>query len=338
MQTLQYLVRDEQPIFGQFKRVETINYLDAHITRPSGRALNQRAKKRKANQFCFIGIDQQDYMIGMAVADIKWVSNAFVYVYDKNKQRMIQSHLRSPFAHGTRMGKQPNNGTIAFSRKKNQLTMHFTQEQIQLCVKTKHIQLQANISPSKEPMCLCTRAGYTGWVYMQKQNALDCTGELSLPSAQVPLDTHNCRANIDWTLGYMQRETFWNWASINTRLPEGCVLGLNLVCGVNDTGYSENALWLDGKLINLPPSIFLYNPQDVMQPWQICSNTQVPTNRKVQLTFTPITQHQDHTDIVFLASHFSQLIGIYNGTVQLADKNIVLNNVWGLAENHYAKW
>lgn len=337
--TLEKLVQHHAPQFGQFDRVDDINYLDAHITTPDGKPLSRSEKKRKANQFCFIGIQHERYIIGVAVVNLKAVSNCFVYVYDKQTHSVVESNKVSPLAVGTRLPSTPNAGKIRFKQGSHRVIMDFSaKNHINLEVKTSVATLSAQITPSNAPMCLCTRTGYTGWVYMQKQTALSCTGKMTIAGQEHILTQANCRAGIDWTLGYMTRETFWNWASINTNLPEGRTLGLNLVCGVNDTSYTENAVWLNDRLYNLPLTIFDYDTTDVMTPWRIHSNTQIPTDRRVDLTFTPTGRRDDHTDIRFMASHFSQLIGTYSGTIELPDETITLDNVWGLAEDHYAKW
>lgn len=344
---LTQLVTNQQPAFGQFAGVDNVNYLDAFITTPDGKALSHAEKKRKANQFCFIGIQHERYIIGCAVVNLKALSNCFVYVYDKHTSTMQEISKISPLALRTKLPTTPNVGKIQFKQAGLNVLMDFAENAIKLSVKSKLTNINAVITPSQQPMCLCTRTGYTGWVYMQKQTALSCTGSIQVNGTQTILTQANCRAGIDWTLGYMTRETFWNWASINTHLTNlnsqpnnnsNSTLGLNLVCGVNDTSFTENAVWLDDTLYNMPLTIFEYDQTDIMQPWHIYSNTQIPSDRKLDLTFTPKAIRDEHTDAKIMASHFSQLMGTYSGSITLPNETIELDNVWGLAEDHYAKW
>lgn len=336
---LNELVTEHTPHFGQFQQVKNINFIDAHITTPAGKPLSRKAKQQKANQFCFIGIHHDRYMIGIAVVNLKTVSNCFFYFYDKETNQIIERSKLSPLAAGTQMSTEPNTGKIQFQQGLSHVIMDFNSHDIILDVKLARIKLHASITPSAQPMCLCTRTGYTGWVYMQKQNALACSGQLSFKNKKITLSPDNARVCIDWTLGYMTRETFWNWASINANLPNSQTLGLNLVCGVNDTSYTENAVWLNDRLYNMPLTIFDYDKTDIMQPWHIYSNSQVPTDRRIDLTFTPKGRRDDHTDVKMIASHFSQLIGTYSGIIELPDNiTVELDNIWGLTEEHYAKW
>ena len=57
-------------------------------------------------------------------------------------------------------------------------------------------------------------------------------------------------ANLDWTLGYMRHETNWFWSCISSYLSDGRHFLLNLSMGVNETGVSENACWLDGQIFH----------------------------------------------------------------------------------------
>lgn len=335
---LNNLVNNGAVEYGQFQQVDCVNHLDAHITTPSGKALSLKQKQRKANQFCFIGLHHERFIIGVAVVDLSLASNGFVYVYDKHNHSLVECSKLNPLGRNTHMSSHPNHGDIDFKNGKFNIHMGFTPNAITLTIHSPAVTLNTQITPSQQPMCLCTRTGYTGWVYMQKQNALACTGDAVIQGEAIQLTPQNCHAGIDWTLGYMTRETFWNWASINTRLDSGDTLGLNLVCGVNDTSFTENACWLNDTLINMPLTIFEYDQHDVMKPWRVHSNTQTQHNAHVDLTFTPEHKRDDHTNAVVMASHFSQLMGTYSGTITLPERTITLENVWGLAEDHYAKW
>lgn len=338
LKPLNDLVHNGKPEYGQFKSVSHVNHLDAHVTTPSGKALSIKQKKRKANQFCFVGLHHERFIVGVAVVDLSLASNGFVYVYDKQNHTIVESSKLNPISLNTQMSSHPNHGEIHFKQGKLNIRMTFSSESVSLNITSPIIELSTIIHTSLQPMCLCTRTGYTGWVYMQKQNALNCTGDMTIESETIRLTPQNCLAGIDWTLGYMTRETFWNWSSINIRLDNGDTFGLNLVCGVNDTSFTENACWLNDELINMPLTLFEYDSQNVMKPWHIRSNTQTEHTAHIDLTFTPKQSRSDHTNVFVMASHFDQLMGTYSGTITLPERTITLDQVWGLAEDHYAKW
>ena len=108
------------------------------------------------------------------------------------------------------------------------------------------------------------------------------------------------RAAVDWSCGFMRRETAWNWASLAGVLADGRAVGLNLAAGVNETGMTENALWLEGRCIKLGQARF--------NAWLIASN-------------------------------FRQYIGTFSGTVRdEAGNSIPVDGLRGLMEDHFARW
>ena len=46
----------------------------------------------------------------------------------------------------------------------------------------------------------------------------------------------------------MRRETNWNWASLSTMDDRGRQIGFNAAAGMNETSFTENGVWVDGRL------------------------------------------------------------------------------------------
>jgi len=92
-------------------------------------------------------------------------------------------------------------------------------------------------------------------------------------------------ATLDFGRGVWPYQGFWNWASFSTRLSDGRTLGVNFGAGWTDnTGSTENALCMDGRLIKLSEDvIFTYSTQNFKAPWRI----QTAETKRVDLTFTP---------------------------------------------------
>ena len=151
----------------------------------------------------------------------------------------------------------------------------------------------------------------------------------------------------------MRHKTNWFWSCINSYLPDGRHFALNLAMGVNETGVSENACWLDGQIYYLPPVMFVRdglnlpaNGQDdtaktidnTRQPWRIYHQNLGWSNVDIDLTFTPITVYKKTDNFGVLASIFEQWLGFYSGEIRLKDDVIKIDKIMGLAEDHFAKW
>jgi hypothetical protein len=131
----------------------------------------------------------------------------------------------------------------------------------------------------------------------------------------------------------MRGETFWNWASLSATLADGRRLGLNLAAGVNETGFTENALWLDDQLIKVDTVDFQFSRYQPESEWRVRS-----TDGIVDLSFAPAGQRKEKLNALLIASNFTQHFGVFQGQIRLENEVIEIQGQWGFAEDHYARW
>ena len=359
---LDELIKSGQPIFGVFAHVKNINYLDYHSHLISQKTLPNWRKELKANQFCFIQIIQSPYRVCLALATIKLATSAFVYLYNDEIKQLEVCEALQPLTHQTQLEGDCYQGKMAFTHSNLTLTLDFTPSQIAVALDSKHITLDATLQRQAAPLAVCTPTGRRGWTFTQKEPLTALAGHL-LIKAHSKFNTdaqakqihfsETTIANLDWTLGYMRHKTNWFWSCINSYLPDGRHFALNLAMGVNETGVSENACWLDGQIYYLPPVMFVRdglklpaNEQDdnaktidnTRQPWRIYHQNLGWSNVDIDLTFTPITVYKKTDNFGVLASIFEQWLGFYSGEIRLKDDVIKIDKIMGLAEDHFAKW
>jgi len=310
--------------------VEHINYLDYALQTPMGFTVPKLLRRVMANQFHFAGIIGPEIMVGMAVVDLKFVTNGFLYVYDRTSQALIETKkLALPGA----------NVSIRPTPRSPQSIFDAPDLKIELMggsVKARagDIEIDVALESAIPPLRLCTRAGYRGWVYMEKTTPINLSGRVSCRGRTIDVSSPAYRGLMDWTTGYMRRDTYWNWAATATTLPDGRSLGLNLSCGVNETSFTENAFWIDGSLTKVDMSDFVFNSRNLYEPWRITS-----ADRKVDLTFYPETHRGESVNALFIKSKFTQLMGVFSGRLRTeAGESIEIKTCPGWAEDHYAKW
>ncbi len=132
----------------------------------------------------------------------------------------------------------------------------------------------------------------------------------------------------------MRRETSWNWACLSGFLDDGRRVGLNLAAGVNETGVTENAFWLDGEMIKLDMANFEFERYQPEKPWRVTSS-----DGRLDLTFHPEGKRAEKINALFMASNFKQMFGLFNGIfIDNKGLKIHLKNIPGFMEDHYAKW
>lgn len=328
-----------QPIYGLFPQgVECLNYLDYDLRTTMDRKRSNLTKRLKFNQFQFISLISPELIVGVAIVNLKLVSNAFIYLYEPKTGAFEEFSFLQPFAKNTQIDPTPNNGNSFFSKGNNSFSIIATSTPgiRQLKVKIgKNVTIDATIDESTHynPLAVCTRAGYNGWVFTQKSTAQTCNGTVKWGENTYDLKQIKALAAVDWTGGFMRKHTFWNWGSLSHRLDDGRLLGFNLAAGVNETGHSENAVWLDGRMIKVDMVDFQFDRYQRDNSWALRSADGI-----IDLHFTPAGQRSDKTNAGFIASNFTQFFGRFHGEIHLPNESIHLQEAWGLTEDHFAKW
>lgn len=331
--------QDGQPSYGVFpKSIVKINHMDFDLRNTMDKRLGNLAKRFKFNQFQFIGFTSPELIIGIAIVDLKIASNCFVYAYQPETKKFEEFSFIQLLAHKTHIDLKPNEGIAQFEKAGNTVVIKATStprlRSVEVNLKS-GFKLDAVIDESANfnPLAVCTRAGYNGWVFTQKSTALICNGSVRWGAESFDLEEVGALASVDWSAGYMRRETSWNWGSLSCKLPDGRRLGFNLAAGVNETGFTENGLWLDGTLHKIDMVDFQFDRNHPDHAWTMRSNDSI-----INLHFEPAGQRKEKINMVIAASNFTQHFGRFYGDILLNGEIIHLKGVWGFAEDHYAKW
>ncbi|MCG9639995.1 DUF2804 domain-containing protein [Vibrio sp. Isolate34] len=321
-----------QPTIGHFDgipkhlNIEKFDYRNAMDAKA-----NPWQKYFHYKQFQFVSIVTETHIIGVAIADIRYLSSAFCYVYDIQNNELEEGSWLRPLGFDKQVTSSPFEGTTNIAGQS--IVFDIENGQWNVSLNTKLIKGKICLEPESDslPMAMCSPTGYSGWTYTQKHNALKVTGSLEIN--QQPISLEQARTGYDFSAGYMRRETSWRWASINSLAGQKSI-GLNLAAGVNETGTCENVLWVDGSRHLLNPVHFMFNRDDIDRPWTITSQ-----DGRINLTFTPINQRSEKLNLWVLKSNFRQFIGRFSGSIQDNDGIIhQIENVLGLTEDHFARW
>lgn len=320
------------PVIGHFDGIpKTINIAQFDYRNSMDTKVLPWQKHFHYKQFQFVSIVTEAFIIGVAIADIRYLGSAFCYLYDRNSNVVEENSWLRPFNLDLTTTNSPYNGATEIACR--QVMFSIANGQWKLHLNTKHVKANIKLTPkpTSQPMAMCSPTGYSGWTYTQKHNALALSGHLIVDGNDV--DLASATGGYDFSCGYMRRETSWRWASINTYI-NGVSFGLNLAAGVNETGGCENALWVDGVRFLLGPVHFNFSRTDTEQAWQIHS-----TDGRVRLTFSLLNKRSEKLNLWLLKSNFRQFIGYFNGSIEDHQGTIhQLENVIGLTEDHFARW
>lgn len=332
------LIVDGLPRLGQFSdSLSHINHRDFTLETPFGKKANRLDQWLGFKQFQYFGGMSDTLIFGCALAHLRHMGVAFVYVVDMHTGELFSRSYRSPLGIGMSMSESPVDGLSLFRLPGVDIRMGYqgSPRQKSLFVRLGDILEIDTTMPEAgfEPMSICTRAAYTGWVYANKTAGLDLQGHLRFKGGNHDLAALGAMGHHDYSSGFMRRETFWNWACFSGVGDDGQRLGLNLSCGVNETSFTENCLWVNGKLHKVNLTRFDFDPKNLMMPWHVLSD-----DGQVDLHFTPLGMHREFIDLKLIASNFKQLFGRFDGVLHVDGNAIVVNGMSGFVEDQYVKW
>jgi len=143
---------------------------------------------------------------------------------------------------------------------------------------------------------------------------------------------------LDWGRGVWTYKNTWYWGSMSTMV-DGHKFGFNIGYGFGErsTG-TENMLFYDGKAHKLQQITFNIptkdGKDDFLSPWTFTSS-----DNRFEMSFSPILDRFDNTDLLIIGSNQHQVFGKFNGKVVLDDgTEIILKDKIGFAEKVINKW
>jgi hypothetical protein len=328
---------DGRPCFGLYD--QPLTSLNLEDFRPYGVKSPNSAAKRwilryRIKRWEYLGFCTEDLIFGLAVISLGYLSNLFAYLYERQTGRISEYEVITPGGKASRFQGNSLTGETWFESGKTQVHLVSKPEIIRVEGAVKGVlSLDLSFQKGPQPLICLTRVGLNGFNYTHKEAGIPVRGTVTHKGVTWDIQEEASFAVRDYTLGYLARQTFWNWASGGGRDREGNRIGFNLVQGVNETGFTENAFWVNGRLLKTDVVDFRYDDLDLLQPWVIASN-----DGKVRFRFFPAGKRSANTNTGLLSSRFHQLFGHFEGTLEDGEKIHTLQSVSGFTEEHYAKW
>ncbi|MCW7753589.1 DUF2804 domain-containing protein [Desulfobotulus sp. H1] len=306
-----------------------INLNDYRFLSAMGTPLPRVLMPLRYRQFVFIGLSDKDFCAGIALADLKFAQQAFFYARHASGRIVVQA---APLCLFPRRSMNGETEFPDFSFDHATLSIRFALNRLQ--VSCGNALLDVVLGEAASPLRLCTPTGRQGWTFTRKAASIPVEGRFSWKDESIELSASSCRAITDRTGGFLRRETFWNWASASCLLPDGREFGMNLAWGVNETGFTENRIWLNGSPTDFGPVIFHVPKNRHQDSWRIHTE-----NQSIDLLFTPSWTMAHRMNILLLATDFVQNTGHFSGYIRLPDQSLLrISATPGWTEDHYVRW
>jgi hypothetical protein len=312
-----------------------------------------KASKWRIKEWDYYLITNGTYGVALTFAENSYLSLASVSFLDFSKPFYKTTSDIQWFTFGKNiMPQTPETGDIRYESKRCEMVfMHRRNARHLYCTfknfdkaGSKTVDFEAKFKLTEPPRDKMVIA--SGWdedpqsfYYNSKINGMTASGYCKIGSKRFDFDAQDSLATLDWGRGVWTRTNVWYWSSLHTYLEDGRKFGFNLGYGFSDRpNGTENMVFVDGvahKLDHVYFNIPLRNgTEDFLSPWHFTSN-----DHRLNLTFTPILDRNDDTDIGILISKQHQVFGLFSGQVTLSDgTKIYLKDTLGFAEKVFNKW
>lgn len=328
---------DGKPLFGiHEKPIDDLNIQEFrfHGQEKISAVKNELLKDFMLKRWQYMGVCSRDVIFGIAIVHMGYLSNIFAYAYDRTEKKLREFNTNQPLAANTVFEGNMLGGRTRFHSNSVTIDMENTPGAVKLSAEINHT-LEAHLvfSHNAPSLSIVTRVGLQRFNYTNKEAGLPVEGTVKMEGKTFNFRPDVPSGVIDYTFGYLARNTFWNWASGSGLDKNNRKIGFNLVQGVNETGFTENVFWINGKMVKTDVIDFQYNDLDILSDWRIRSN-----DGKVDLTFHPEGERNSKINLGVIASQFRQPFGRFSGVLRDGWTVCRLRDVSGFTEEHESKW
>ena len=202
-------------------------------------------------------------MLALAVIDVGYLSSGICAVFDRGSRRLLvdENPVLPPIC--SQVAEEPADGMSARlfgPRIRARLQRVAGRVSIQARWAHADVDLLLDATRAPPPITAIAPVGPPGrFDFTHKTVLLPAEGEVRAGNVRFPV--HGQFAGLDYTHGYLARETAWRWAFACGRAG-GHLIAFNFSEGFLQ-GEGENAVWMDGEPHATGPVRFSFDPGSV---------------------------------------------------------------------------
>lgn len=337
MNNINIVNEEGKPNFGIWNgQIQKVNFLNYNKTKTS-----KFFKYFREKRWQYIGLYGEKVIIGLAIIHTGYLGNVFWYIFDRETASFIEKDKKIPFGIGIRVDRNVAIGISSYRTGEeyitinNDITMGFRRISAKLKHKNKNINIEVSLHDNFkdiEPLQVVTPTGEGNFTFTHKAICFPVQGFVSIDDRAISFNSEKDFSVIDYTFGFPDYSTLWNWCSLAGKSIDGVSIGVNLVAPIFHNDFNENVIWINGVIIKTDYAIFKFT-ENTMKPWEIST-----VDGKVELIFMPLGKRQQDIDLFIISSRFQQPYGIFSGTIRDNNRIYTLRDVPGVVEYHEAHW
>lgn len=285
-------------------------------------------RKLMEKRWTYLFVSTPDAMASFAIIDAGYLSTGICAVFDRGSRRLLadENPVLPPLCAAV-----SDDTSAALSARlwgpAIDARLQRNGDRISLRARWGHVEadLELDAARAAAPITAIAPVGAAGrFDLTQKTVLLPADGEIRAANIRFPVEGQ--LAGIDYTHGYLPRETTWKWAFA---VGEDTVrLAFNFSEGFLQ-GEGENVAWLDGHPRPTGEVRFERVSDDPLSAWNLRNAT-----GEVDLIFRPEGYRAQSVDLKLIRSKYLQPFGTYSGSLF----GRALSGLPGVVEDHAARW
>lgn len=298
---------------------------------------------KRWDYWCIIS---SEAVIAATYADVDYLGLASVWVLDRRADRAVGAEVLRPGGVGFHLGPRADEGIRSFVTTDFELAFVESAASTRIIVATDRaeepieVQLEVARPPGHETMNVVIPWSRRRYQYTSKQVARPTSGQVVVGGRRWELGGvagPDAWGVLDLGRGVWRYRNRWNWAAAAGTIGTGRVLGLQFGGKWTEgTGFTENALCVDGRLSKLGRELsWDYDWDDPMRPWRLRD----PFHGQVDLELRPDHDRWSRTSLGVLSMEVHQCFGTWHGHVVDDDgERHEVDGMDGFAEEARNRW
>lgn len=290
-------------------------------------------RKLVEKKWQYLHVATKEMMLSAAIVDTGYLASGFCAVFDRGSRRLLvdENEVLPPLC--VSINDEPNDGLSArLVGPRVRARIERSAGRVLFSARWGRASIELSLDARKAPKPISAVAPLSEpgrFNFTQKIVGIPAEGEVRAGNATFLVQGQ--LAGLDYTHGYLLRETAWRWAFASGRAGSR-VIGLNLSEGF--LAAAENAVWVDGAPCRVGAVRFVFDARAPLSPWRIASD-----DGALELTFQPEGLRAQSIDLLLLMSRYAQPFGTFSGHVtSTTGERVQLDGLAGVTEDHAARW
>lgn len=304
-----------------------------------------KAGKMRIKEWDYYYIGNNDYGIALTIADNSYMNLMSVSLLNFKERKFHTKSYMQAFSNGkVGLPSSSKQGDVCFKSKNCEMNFYNDGNKRHLVCYFKDLHggkdftCDVTLEETNEgSMVIATPFNKSKhFYYNQKINCLKAKGQATFDGITYSMD--DCYGVLDWGRGVWTYSNTWYWSSMSGQYNNERI-GFNLGYGFGDTSAaSENMFFYKDKAYKLNDVTFEIPGDgtkkiDYMKPWKFTSK-----DGSINMTFEPIIDRHDDTDVIVIKSLQHQVFGKFSGYIIADNKKVEFKDMLGFAEKVRNCW